>query len=400
LRKAKPARRDQAVRIDQETTVVNAEPSISKAPVRRDTIPGQIVLVQQGGGALGAYQLGVYQALHEAGVEPDWIIGTSIGAINAAIIAGNPFEQRWTRLRQFWDRMAVLGVRDQSPARFWEVLTNFRTLVLGIPGFFEPNPSAGWGPMAQVGIERASYYLTRGLRETLDQLIDFSYLAQARPRLTVGAVNVRTGTMRYFDSRAERLGPDHILASGALPPAFPAVRIGEEPYWDGGVFSNTPIEAVLDDKPRRDSVIFSVNLWNPSGPEPRSLWDVQSRQKEIQYASRFESHLMRQTQIHQLRHVVRELEQLLPPSIRDSEPCRALATWGCSTVMHVVRLTAPRLPNDDITSDIDFTHDGIELRRQAGYRDGMHALRQQPWNRHGNVLDGVVAHEVESPSLA
>jgi NTE family protein len=375
---------------------VDAEPSVSTASVRRDAIPGQIVLVQQGGGALGAYQLGVYQALHESGVEPDWIIGTSIGAINGAIIAGNPFGQRWTRLRLFWERMAILGVRDSSPARLWAGLTNFRTLVFGIPGFFEPNPSAGLGPMAQVGVDRASYYLTYGLRETLDQLVDFDYLAQCKPRLTVGAVSVRAGMMRYFDSHRERLGPEHIAASGALPPAFPAVRIGDEPYWDGGIFSNTPIEAVLDDKPRRDSVIFSVNLWNPSGPEPKSLWDVQSRQKEIQYASRFDSHLMRQTQIHHLRHVVRQLEQLLPPSIRDSEACRALAGWGCSTVMHVVRLTAPRLPNDDITSDIDFTRDGIELRRQAGYRDGMRALQQQPWTRHADVLDGVIAHDLDA----
>ncbi len=377
--------------------MANADASVSTAVVRRDMIPGQIVLVQQGGGALGAYQLGVYQALHESGLEPDWIIGTSIGAINAAIIAGNPFEQRWARLSEFWDRMAIYGIRHQGPvARFWEGLTNLRTVALGISGFFEPNPLAGLGPMAEVGIEQASYYLTRGLRGTLHQLVDFDYLAQAKTRLTVGAVSARTGRMHYFDSRKERLGPDHVLASGALPPAFPAIRIHDEPYWDGGIFSNTPIEAVLDDSPRRDSVIFSVNLWNPSGPEPKSLWDVQSRQKEIQYASRFDSHLMRQTQIHRLRHVVRELEQLLPDSIRDSEPCRSLAAWGCSTVMHVVRLTAPRLPNDDITSDIDFTRDGIALRREAGYRDGMHALQKEPWKQHGGTLDGVVAHEIES----
>jgi NTE family protein len=378
---------------------VNA--SVATATVQRDTIPGQIVLVQQGGGALGAYQLGVYQALHESGLEPDWIIGTSIGAINGAIIAGNPFERRWTQLRQFWDQMAVVGIRDQSPAgRFWEGLTNLWTLTLGVPGFFEPNPSAAWGPMAQVGIERASYYLTRGLRETLSQLVDFTCLGRVKPRLTVGAVSVDSGMMRYFDSRTERLGPDHILASGALPPAFPAIRIDGEPFWDGGIFSNTPIEAVLDDKPRRDSVIFSVNLWNPSGPEPKSLWDVQTRQKEIQYASRFDSHLMRHSQIHRLRHVIRELEQLLPPSIRDSEACRALTAWGCSTVMHVVRLTAPRLPNDDITSDIDFTRDGIELRREAGYHDAMHALRNAPWNQHGGVLDGVLTHDVPSHTPA
>jgi NTE family protein len=378
---------------------VNA--SVATATIRRDAIPGQIVLVQQGGGALGAYQLGVYQALHESGLEPDWIIGTSIGAINGAIIAGNPFERRWTQLRQFWDQVAITGVRDPGPAaRLWEGLTNLRTLTLGIPGFFEPNPSAGWGPMAEVGVERASYYLTRGLRETLGELVDFDCLAQTKPRLTVGAVNVHTGMMRYFDSRDERLGPDHILASGALPPAFPAIRVGGEPFWDGGIFSNTPIEAVLDDHPRRDSVIFSVNLWNPSGAEPKSLWDVQTRQKEIQYASRFDSHLMRHTQMHRLRHVIRELERLLPPAIRDSEACRALTVWGCSTVMHVIRLTAPRLPNDDITSDIDFTRDGIELRREAGYRDAMHALRKAPWSQHGGMLDGVIAHDVGTQEAA
>lgn len=373
----------------------------ASAGLTRDAVPGQIVLVQQGGGALGAYQLGVYRALHDLKLEPDWVIGTSIGAINGAIIAGNPFERRLSRLEEFWERMAVLGLRAQGPAaRFWEVLTNLRTVSLGVPGFFEPNPSALLGPLAEVGIERASYYLTGGLRTTLRELVDFDYLAQRRIRLTVGAVSARTGAMRYFDSRMDRLELDHVVASGALPPAFPAVSIQEEPYWDGGIFSNTPIEAVLDDHPRRDSVIFAVNLWNPSGPDPMSLWDVQSRQKEIQYSSRFDSHLMRQAQIHRLRHVVRELEQLLPGEIRDSERCRSLAAWGCSTVMHVIRFNAPRLPNDDVTSDIDFTRDGIELRREAGYRDALQVLGERPWRQRGDLLDGVVVHEIRSQARA
>ena len=375
--------------------MTTSQTSAATHALSRDMVPGQIVLVLQGGGALGAYQLGVYQALHESELQPDWVIGTSIGAINGAIIAGNPVTQRWARLRRFWDRMTV-GVRDEGPAaRFWEALNSARTLAFGIPGFFEPNPTAAFGPLAQVGLEHASYYQTRGLRATLDELVDFTCLARAQPRLTVGAVNVRNGAMRYFDTRTDTLGPDHILASGALPPAFPAVRIGDDPYWDGGIFSNTPVEAVLDDKPRRDAVIFCVNLWNPSGPEPASLWDVQSRQKEIQYSSRFDSHLMRQAQLHRLRHVIRELEQLVPANDRASEACRALAAWGCSTVMHVVCLHAPRLPNDDITRDIDFTRDGIERRRAAGYRDGMTALRQQPWKQRGDVLDGVVVHDIE-----
>jgi NTE family protein len=380
--------------------VAEGETHLTPEPVSRDAIPGQVVLVLQGGGALGAYQLGVYQALHASGLQPDWVIGTSIGAINAAIIAGNPVDLRWARLRQFWDLVAVAGIRNPGPAAwFWEGLTNLRTLALGIPGFFEPNPTAGLGAIAQVGVEQASYYLTRGLRATLDKLVDFGHLGQMQARLTVGAVGVRTGKMHYFDSRTDQIGPDHILASGALPPAFPAIRIDGEPYWDGGIFSNTPVEAVLDDMPRRDSVMFVVNLWNRSGPEPGSLWDVQSRQKEIQYSSRFDSHLMRQAQIHRLRRVIRELEQLLPSSVRDSEPCRQLTAWGCSTVMHVVQLTAPRLPGDDITQDIDFTHDGIERRRQAGYQDGLRALRHQPWTHRGGVLDGVVVHDIDAPEV-
>src|SRR5271165_221143 len=220
-------------RSDRRSTVTNTDSVPSKATVSRDMIPGKIILVLQGGGALGAYQLGVYQALNESGLQPDWIIGTSIGAINAAIIAGNPVARRWERLQRCWDRMAIYGISELGPAaRFWEGVTNLRTMTLGIRGFFEPNPAAGWAPLAQVGIERASYYLTQGLRQTLDELVEFETLTGSGTRLTVGAVNARTGAMRYFDSHNDKdpLVADHVLASGALPPAFPAIRIDGEPY--------------------------------------------------------------------------------------------------------------------------------------------------------------------------
>ncbi|MES2114466.1 MAG: patatin-like phospholipase family protein, partial [Pseudomonadota bacterium] len=207
-------------------------------------MPGQVVLVLQGGGALGAYQLGVYQAMHEAGVEPDWVIGTSIGAINAAIIAGNPPHHRLDRLRQFWGQMEQNALGFSAMPR---ALANLVTMGQGIPAFFEPNFSAWWGPEARLGVEQAAYYRTAPLRTTLDTLVDFDYLNGKHTRLTVGAVNARTGAMRYFDSRREPLNASHVMASGAIPPAFPAVRIDGEPYWDGGIYSNTPIEAVLDD---------------------------------------------------------------------------------------------------------------------------------------------------------
>ena len=216
---------------------------------------------------------------------------------------------------------------------------NLATVTLGIPQFFVPNPLAWLSAHTQLGVERAAYYSTSPLRETLADLVDLERIAGRHTRLTVGAVNVRNGEMRYFDSRDETVHLDHVLASGALPPAFPAVRIDGDPYWDGGIYSNTPIEAVLDDKPRQDSVIFTVHMWNPEGPEPDTLWQVMGRQKDIQFASRARSHIARQKQIHHLRHIIRELvEEAARHATRATDEARELASWGCGTTMHVVRL--------------------------------------------------------------
>ncbi len=358
-------------------------------------LSGQVVLVLQGGGALGAYQVGVYEALHEAGVEPDWVIGTSIGAINAALIAGNEPARRLERLAEFWARVE-LQARD-DPLRFLtglaNVPANLGTVLNGIPAFFSVNPFAWASPHLQLGVERAAYYSTTPLRRTLAELVDLEHIAARRMRLTVGAVNVRSGEMRYFDSRDEAVNLDHVLASGALPPAFPAVRIDGDPYWDGGIYSNTPIEAVLDDKPRRDSVIFTVHMWNPEGPEPESLWQVLGRQKDIQYASRAKTHVARQKQIHHLRHVIRELAKHLPAKARSRADVRELASWGCGTTMHVARLVAPKLDGEDHSKVIDFTPAGIRARWKAGYADTKRMLKRAPWERPVDARDGVVIHE-------
>jgi NTE family protein len=361
----------------------------------RSEIPGQVVLVLQGGGALGAYQVGVYEAMHEAGIEPDWVIGTSIGAINAAIIAGNARENRLPRLRNFWARVEQGSALD--PLRFWTGLSNLTanltTITRGIPAFFAPNPAAWIGSQAPVGIEKASYYTTAPLRDTLAGLVDLEHCAEHRIRLTVGAVNARNGEMRYFDSRDEVLGIDHVLASGALPPAFPAVRIDGDPYWDGGIYSNTPVEAVLDDNPRRDSAIFTVNMWNPEGPEPESLWQVMGRQKDIQFASRATSHIARQKQIHHLRHIIREIAKELPEKVRHTARAKELASWGCGTTMHVVRLVAPKLEGEDHTKDIDFTPAGIRARWQGGYADARRMIGRAPWTAPVDPMVGVVIHD-------
>ncbi|MYN25485.1 patatin-like phospholipase family protein [Duganella sp. CY42W] len=355
-------------------------------------MPGQIVLVLQGGGALGAYQLGVYQALHEAGIEPDWVIGTSIGAINGAIIAGNPPGQRLDRLREFWHRMERNAFGFSTMPR---AIANAITVGQGIPAFFEPNLTSWWNPEARVGIEHASFYQTTPLRNTLEALVDFDYLNQKQMRLTVGAVNARSGAMRYFDSKQEPLRVEHVMASGALPPAFPAVRIDGQPYWDGGIYSNTPIEAVLDDEPRRSSVIFSVQVWNPDGSEPESVLDVLDKHKEIQYASRA-SNIEQQRKLHRLRHVIREMSKHLSADEAASPEMRELASWGCGTDMHVVSLRAPRIGNEDHTKDIDFSAAGIRARWQAGYDDTQRFIELRPWQQAIDPIEGIVIHELPS----
>jgi NTE family protein len=323
------------------------------------------------------------------------VIGTSIGAINGAIIAGNPPQRRCERLHEFWtnvEQRAGHALPEIVPG-LSSVIANLMTVAQGVPTFFSPNPAAWFWQHTPLGVEAAAYYTTEPLRETLNELVDFTCINSAYTRLTVGAVNVNTGEMRYFDSREEPICLEHVMASGALPPAFPAVRVDGEPYWDGGIYSNTPIEAVLDDKPRRDSVIFAVQMWNPEGKDPETLWEVAERQKDIQYASRAKSHVARQKQIHHLRHIIRELAKHVPEKARESAEVKELASWGCGTTMHVAKLNAPRLDGEDQLKDIDFTPSGIRARWQAGYDSTRRLVAAAPWRGAVDPREGVVIHE-------
>ncbi|BAM91138.1 conserved hypothetical protein [Bradyrhizobium oligotrophicum S58] len=363
--------------------------------IDRSKLPGQVVLVLQGGGALGAYQAGVYQALSEAGVEPDWLIGTSIGAINAALIVGSPVQERTRRLQEFWTRMhrrPAWALRTAF-ADFNERLSYWTTVTQGIPGFFTPNALAHAGDVFPLGAEQAGYYAIGPLRETLQELVDFDLLNGGGPRLTVGAAHVRTSRMHYFDSRDGALDVRHILASGALPPAFPAVRIDGELYWDGGILSNTPTEVVFDDNPRRDSLIFAVNLWNPDGAEPLTMAEVFNRHKDVQYASRMGSQIARQEQLHRLRHIINHLAARLPEQARNDPAVRELISYGCQTRMHVVRLLAPQLDRENHAKDIDFSERGITARWSAGYQHTQSALQRTPWAGEFDLLSGVVLHD-------
>jgi len=355
---------------------------------------GQTVLVLQGGGALGAYQVGVYEALHEAGIAPQWVIGTSIGAINAALIAGSRADDRVAKLCDFWSRVQNDHfVPGGLPAWLATATRNALAVSGGVPSFFSPNPLAFMSPHHRLGAEAAGYYSVDPLRRTLEELVDLDQLNNGGTRITVGASNVSTSEMRYFDSRAMPLGIDHVMASGALPPGFPPVRIDGELYWDGGILSNTPVEVVFDDNPRRDSLVFAVHIWNPHGPEPETIWEVMNRQKDVQYSSRAASHIKRQRQIHRMRHIIAELAKLIPEDARRNNTVGDLASYGCLTRMHVVRLLAPALDYEDHSKDIDFSASGIRRRREAGYNDTMKTLENAPWRKPVDEIEGFILHE-------
>jgi NTE family protein len=272
------------------------------------------------------------------------------------------------------------------------------TLFQGVAGYYAPNHAVAFGGLnATVGIEQAAFYSIKDFRKTIESVVDFQRINAREIRLTVGAVNVRTGKMHYFDSRDVPITLDHVLASGALPPGFPAIRIDGDPYWDGGLYSNTPIEVVFDDNPRHDSVVFSVEIFPISGTEPDSIMRVMSRQIDIQYASRADSHIPRQEHIHQLRHMVRELVRMMPEELRNTPEVKEMAGYGCGTFMHIVRINANQ--DEDYLREIDFSTSGITRRWRAGYEDAMRTLERRPWETPVDPMVGVAVHDSNAPDL-
>lgn len=357
----------------------------------------RIALVLQGGGALGAYQAGVYQALHEKGFAPDWVAGTSIGAINAAIIAGNAFEQRLERLRTFWDTVARddpwnrPGLPDalRQACDAGGVAT---TILYGLPGMFIPRLQTPWQGVLPGLPEHPSYYDTAPLHETLVRLVDFGYLNRHEVRLSLGTVHVKTARVRYFDSLFQQIGPEHIMASGALPPSFPAVPVDGELYWDGGIVSNTPLEVVLDDVPRVNTLCFMVDLFSPVGPEPASIADVYARHKDIAYANRSERGIRDYEEKHNLRRAVRALYKALPEAQRHDPELRRLAALGCRTTMEIVHLSYGGKPWETATRDADFSSLAIGERWDQGYADGLRVIARAAWLEPVPEHAGVVVY--------
>jgi NTE family protein len=361
----------------------------------------RIVLVLQGGGALGAYQAGVFQAMHEHELAPDWVVGTSIGAINAAIIAGNKRPNRLARLKEFWDRISHRDSADlehvvDQMRRMNAALVTSDAMLRGVPGFFAPRMFSPFPFGMAVDPEAASFYDTSALGNTLHELVDFDYLNEADEiRLTVNAVKVTSGELVQFDSLTQDIGVEHVMASGALPPGFPAVRVNGELYWDGGLYSNTPLETVLDDQPVVETLCFMVDLWNADGPEPTTLEEVQTRQKDVMFASRSKRHIDDYLRTHQLQSMVRELVDQLPPARQAAMKARLPQPLKRAGTMHIVRLPYGGQDWHMSAKDINFSKGSIEWRWEQGYRDAVRGIQQAGWLAEVDDGVGVVLHELQ-----
>ncbi len=340
----------------------------------------RIALVLQGGGALGAYQAGVHAGLEQGGYQPDWVAGISIGAINAAIIAGNAPAERGARLREFWDLVSgnsalwpQLPVHAaQQTARQAAALS---AIAFGLPGFFRPSAMQSW----LQGTRATSYYDTSALRGTLERLVDFDRINARETRLSVGAVNVRTGNFRYFDNHRDRIVPEHVMASGALPPGFPAIEIEGELYWDGGLVSNTPLQYVLDSVPRHDTLAFEVDLFPARGEAPTDLETVEERRKDIVYSSRTRLSVDTFRTAQNMRRNIASLLDRLPADLRTGADVEFLRHVGCPTSMDVVHLIYRAADGHGASKDFEFSRASTDERWQQGLHDAQRALATSPW---------------------
>ena len=351
------------------------------------------VLVLQGGGALGAYQAGAYEALCDAGHMPSWVAGTSIGAINAAIIAGNRPEQRAYRLREFWERVSSrliawpLGTDDNSRRIFNETSAAL-SAVGGVPGFFEPRiPPAVVMPQGTPGA--ISVYDTEPLKATLLELVDFDLLNSGLVRMSIGAVQVLTGNMKYFDTASQTIGPEHVMASGALPPGFPPIEIDGEPYWDGGLVSNTPLEYVLD-PPREDMVIFQIDLFSAKGCMPKNLFDITQREKEIRYSSRTRLNTDIFRELQTIRRTIRHLRANVPRGLSDNPDWQLLDSVSCDAAITIVLLIHRRAAYWTQSSDYEFSRYSMNEHWLAGRADVERTLSDPAWKTRTRPEEGVM----------
>jgi NTE family protein len=370
-----------------------------------------VALLLQGGGALGAYQGGVYEALAESKIHPDWVAGISIGAINGAIIAGNPPHSRVDRLREFWTQVTSSAAWDWSNNPFVDfsrsdVTRNLLNQIsanlaasLGSAGFFSARPLMPW---LQPGgtLEATSFYDTKSLRGTLERLVDFDRINAGMTRFSAGAVNVRTGNFAYFDSTTHTIKPEHVMASGALPPGFPAVEIEGEQYWDGGLVSNTPLQWVIESNPRReDTLAFQVDLWSARGQPPRNMAEVATRQKEIQFSSRTRASTDQFKNVHRVQRALDALLRRLPADLGDDDDLEVLKSVASDKVYNIVQLIYRAQNYEGPSKDYEFSRLSMQDHWRAGYHDALRTLRNPEVLTRPASLDGVFTFDLERDGL-
>src|ERR1700730_1316476 len=363
----------------------------------------QRVLVLQGGGALGSYQAGAFQALCHAGFEPEWIAGISIGAVNAAIIAGNEREKRVGRLKEFWEMVSApvpwnpVVKSDRGRSVFNETSAAL-IATFGVPGFFTPRipPAPLWpqgSPQAQ------SYYDTSPLKKTLERLVDFDRINDLKCRLSVGAVGVTTGNFKYFDNfefkkLGKRIGPEHIMASGALPPGFPSIVIDDEHFWDGGIASNTPLDYVLDEDTVDDLLIFQVDLFSARGPLPETLLEAAEREKDIRFSSRTRMNTDKNKQIHDARKALRDLLSKLPDELKSDPSVKFLCEVSQESTVTVVHLIYRSKNYESSSKDYDFSRVGMVEHWNAGARDVHLSMRHKDWLERPQSDETMVTYDL------
>ena len=362
-----------------------------------------MALVLQGGGALGAYQGGVYEALAEASLHPDWVAGISIGAINAALIAGNAPEMRVGKLRKFWETVTADPLANwfvapvhlggdlvRNWANHWHAAA---AAIHGAPGLFTPRPVPAYFAPAGTA-DATSFYDTSSLKTTLERLVDFDRINSGEMRFSVGAVNVATGNFVYFDNRTHEIRPEHIMASGALPPGFAAVEIEGELYWDGGVVSNTPLQWVLEGADRQDTLAFQVDLWSARGAIPRTLPEVITRQKEIQYSSRTRASSDQFRKEQKLRSALAELIAKLPEHLRGTPEYALLEPEADRNVYNIIQLIYRSRHYEGDSKDFEFSSRSMEDHWAAGLSDTIRTLRHPEVLERPTTADGVFTFDV------
>jgi len=365
------------------------------------------VLVLQGGGALGSYQAGAYQALCHFDFEPEWIAGISIGAINAAIIAGNPREKRVGRLKEFWEMVSApvpwnpVTKSDRGRSLFNETSAAL-IATFGVPGFFTPRfpPALLW---PQGSPQSESYYDTTPLRKTLEHLVDFDRINDLKTRLSVGAVSVTTGNFKYFDNfefkkLGKKIRPEHIMASAALPPGFPSIVIEGEHFWDGGIASNTPLDYVLDEGARSDLLIFQVDLFSARGPLPVSLLEAAEREKDIRFSSRTRMNTDKNKEVHNARKALRELIGKLPDDLKNDPSVEILCKAAKENTVTVVHLIYRSKNYESSSKDYDFSHVGMVEHWGAGVRDVHLSMRHKEWLERPQSDETMVTYDLAADS--